>query len=141
MKIPEKLSHWLKKAFATRPGKDKKEKQPLTPEKYIERLTAYLTNISSGKAVKLKKKNMRNIWHCDVETLHDAYLLYISLPDVASSEITLKYIADTLYYTVKVHETMMLELANRAKGKDSVATITLYKESEKLLQIKFKLTL
>lgn len=36
---------------------------------------------------------------------------------------------------------MMLELANRAKGKDSVATITLYKESEKLLQIKFKLTL
>ena len=140
MKIPEKLSHWLKKAFATRPGKDKKEKQPLTPEKYIERLTADLTNISSGKAVKLKK-NMRNIWHCDVETLHDAYLLYISLPDVVSSEITLKYIANTLYYTVKVHETMMLELANRAKGKDSVATITLYKESEKLLHIKFKLTL
>lgn len=138
MKILEKLSHWLKKVFAIRPGKPKKEKKPLTPERYIERLTAYLTNISSGKAVKLKK-NMRNIWHCDVESLHEAYLLYISLPDVTSSEITLKYIADTLYYTVKVHETMMLELANRATGKDFVATITLYKESEKLLQIKFKL--
>ena len=120
--------------------KKTEKKGTITPKTtYLDTLNEFLAEQSKRKIFYMKKQNTKNIWYGEVSSMHQAYILLVSLPDVLPCNITLRYSADDLFYNVKVHDTYDLELTNRCIRKRSCATIALREENKTLFQIKLSI--
>ena len=106
---------------------------------YPDTLNKFLAEHPLCKAFRFKKRNARNIWEGEASSMHQAYLLFVSLPDINISDITHHHSADDLFYRTKVHGVLELELTNRARRKWRGATISLRREDVTLLQIKLNI--
>lgn len=134
MNVIKKLIDRIKGIFFRNTVEKAERRIYATP--YLDTLEEYLKEQSKYKTFNLKKRNAKSVWYGEVESMHHAYILLVSLPDVLSCDITLRYSADDLFYNVKVHDTFDLELTNRSVRKQNCATITLREEGKVVLQIK-----
>lgn len=125
----------IKNFFRKSPVKNNGE-LPLPATTYPDILNKFLAEHPICKAFKFKKRNARNIWEGEAISMHQAYLLFVSLPDICISDITHHYSADDLFYRTKVHGVLELELTNRTRRKWQGATISLRGQGHMLLQIK-----
>lgn len=136
MNVVKDIISSVKKRFN---GLAKRQRQSFPAIMYLAAMNNFLEEKAKCGIYSLKKRNARNVWYGEVSSMHQAYILLVSLPDVLSCNITLRYSADDLFYNATVLDTYDLELTNRCIRKRSCATIALREENKTLFQIKLSI--
>ena len=124
------------------PKKHARPKRP-APEaqaaKWAENIRMHLEQLDAKGALRIRNHNSRPECDCMLPSMLDAYLLYVSLPDVVPEKVHAWCSADDLFYTYERLPQVSLTLTDRVLREDYDAVIRLTRAEEAMFTIFIKL--
>lgn len=127
------IGRWIApKQEAEPPKKPAPEAQA---SKWAENIRMHLDHLNAKGTIRIKQHNQRPECSCTMASMLDAYLLYVSLPDVVPEKVQAWCSADDLFYTYERWPQTSLTLTDRVHREGCDAAIRLTRGEDTLFTI------
>ena len=131
------IGRWI--APKPKNGSPKKPAPEAQAGKWAENIQLHLDHLNAKGTLRIRNHNARQESDCVLPSMLDAYLLYVSLPDVVPEKVQAWCSADDLFYTYERLPQVSLTLTDRVLREDYDAVIRLTRAEETLFALFIKL--